>query len=416
MRILIYDINYAPELTGVGKYTGEMGAFLARQGHQVRVITAMPYYPEWRTHPDYRGRGWFTEVIEGVTVHRCPFFVPRRVTSVTRILHELSFVLSSLVYWCKVLAGGPVDVVIAVAPPFHIGFLPVLFARWRSIPLWLHLQDLQINMAKDLKMINNDRLLTMLFGIERFILQRATVVSTISPGMVQKIADKQVLTHSCVQFPNWVDNQFIQPLPQTASLRTEWEIRSTDRVILYSGSLGEKQGLELIIEAARHFSTRPDVLFLIVGSGGAKDRLQGLAWHYGLTNVRFYPLQPYDRLPALLATADLHLILQKKSASDLVLPSKLTSILAAGGCTLVAAVPNTTLYDLITEHQMGLIIEPESAQALIQGIETALCQDLTPYRQRACQYARVYLNKQTILEMFESQLQQLAESMVNQFA
>ncbi|MBD2753298.1 WcaI family glycosyltransferase [Spirosoma validum] len=407
MRILIYDINYAPELTGVGKYTGEMGAWLAQQGHSVRIITAMPYYPEWEIHDRYKGAGWFTETIDGVTVHRCPFYVPKKVTTLKRILHEFSFVLSSLPYWLNVLLGKRYDAVICVSPPFQIGLLPTLYSILRNVPLWYHLQDLQVDMAKELGMIKNKTFVDLLFSIEKFILKRCAVVSTISEGMVRKVADKNVLPSPCLLFPNWVDEQVIRPLPRTASLRSELGISDTDKMILYSGSLGEKQGLELIIEAAKHYALRSDIRFLIFGSGGGKTRLESLVNAYQLTNVAFHPLQPYEKLSALLATADVHLVLQKKSASDLVLPSKLTSILAAGGCALVSAVPGTTLYDVVATHQMGILIEPESVQALIAGIDKALTEDTTHYRQQARAYARQYLSKDEILQQFEQELLRL---------
>ncbi|GAB4033227.1 WcaI family glycosyltransferase [Spirosoma gilvum] len=404
MRILIYDINYAPELTGVGKYTGEMGAWLARQGHTVHVITAMPYYPEWEIHNTYKSKGWFTETIEGVTVHRCPFYVPKKVTTAKRILHELSFVLSSLPYWLLILFGKRYDAVICISPPFQIGMLPALYSLLKRVPLWYHLQDLQVDMAKELGMIKNQSFLNVLFSIEKFILKRSSIVSTISEGMVRKVAGKNVLQNPCLLFPNWVDEQLIRPLSREQSLRNEFGLLPDDKVVLYSGSVGEKQGLDLIIEAARSFQSQPNVKFLICGSGGGKVRLENLAHEYGLTNVSFHPLQPYDKLSALLATADIHLVLQKKSASDLVLPSKLTSILAAGGCALVSAVPGTTLYDVIKSHQMGILIEPESLEALRAGIDQALRTDLSTYRANARQYAQQYLSKEAILRTFEKEL------------
>lgn len=413
MRILIYDINYAPELTGVGKYTGDVGTWLAGQGHTVDVITALPYYPEWEIHRSYRRKWWFTETIEGVLVHRCPLFVPKRVTSVKRILHEFSFVLSSLIYWLPVFLGRSYDVVFCVAPPFHIGLLPVVYATTRQIPLWLHLQDLQIDMAKELSMLTNKRLLNLLFRLEKFILKRSDVVSTISDGMVRKVAEKNSLQSPCVLFPNWVDENFIKPLSPEESLRKELNFSYTDKLVLYSGSLGEKQGLELIIEAARHFASQPRIKFLICGSGGGKSKLEQLVRTYDLSNVSFQPLQPYEKLSALLAMADLHLVLQKKSASDLVLPSKLTSILAAGGCALVSAVPGTTLHTLIRQHNMGIVIEPELAETLIEGIQHAFQTDLAVYQDNARAYAKRYLSKTTILREFSEKLERLDRTVAN---
>ena len=98
MKILIYGLNYAPELTGVGRYTGRLASWLAQRGYQVRCVTALPYYPKWRIDDGYRPRRYCREVIDGVAVTRCPLWVPGRPASVTRILHLLS---SPSAAWCR---------------------------------------------------------------------------------------------------------------------------------------------------------------------------------------------------------------------------------------------------------------------------------------------------------------------------
>jgi len=204
-----------------------------------------------------------------------------------------------------------------------------------------------------------------------------------------------------------VDSSTIQPLPKSASLREEFGIAHTDKVVLYAGNLGEKQGLEQIIEVAQQYKHRKDIVFLIVGSGGAKEKLQAMVAQAGLTQVRFNPLQPYNKLSALLATADIHLVLQKKSAADLVMPSKLTGILAAGGCALVTAEPGTSLYEVVKEHNLGIIAMPEDQNDLLTKLAKALDSDLAPYKVNARRYAEKYLNKENILKDFEQELVQL---------
>lgn len=408
MKILIYGINYAPELTGIGKYTGEMGAWLAGRGHEVSVITALPYYPEWQVPSDFARRGWHTETREGVTVHRCPLYVPRRISALKRILHEFSFVLSSLPYWLRLLFRERVEVVICPAPPFHLAFLPLLYARLKGAKVLTHVQDLQVDAAKDLGMIRNVRFLDLLFAAERGLLQRSTTVSTISEGMKRKLVAKGLDSDKVLLFPNWVDTSSIHPLPVEASLRNELELKRSDRVILYAGNLGEKQGLEILVEVAERFRSQPEVVLVLVGSGGGKENLEARVRAAGLHNVRFFPLQPYEKMSALLATADVHLVLQKKSASDLVMPSKLTAIMAAAGCALVTALPGTSLYDLVDRHHTGILVEPESVEALFTGITHALSINLDQYRANALAYAQRYLQKDVILGSLEQQLFALA--------
>lgn len=404
MKILLYGINYAPELTGIGKYSGELGAWLAARGHTVEVITAHPYYPEWRVPASHRGKRWFLERIEGVCVYRTPLYVPGKATSLRRILHEFSFAVGSLPHWGRAGFGGRFDVVICVAPAFHLGLLALLYAKFRRVPLVYHIQDLQVDAAKELGMISNPTFLKTLFSLEKLILNHATLVSTISEGMLRKIQAKGVAAAKTLLFPNWVDETHIRPVPKAESLRAEFGLHPTDQVVLYAGNLGEKQGLDLIIEVARRFRTQPSVRFLIVGSGGGKATLEEKVRGYGLENVLFFPLQPYEKLSALLATADLHLVLQKKSAADLVMPSKLTGILAAGGCALVTALPGTSLHRVVERHELGILVEPESVEALRQGLETALSVDLERYRRNARTYAETQLGKEAILHAFEQTL------------
>lgn len=404
MKILIFGINYYPELTGIGKYTGEMGAWLAAQGHEVAVVTAPPYYPEWDIHPAYKGKKWFKEIIDGVTVYRVPLYVPKEVTSKKRILHEFSFLGSVLPKWFGLLLKKKYDVVININPPFHLGFFALLYAKIKKARLLTHIQDLQIDAAKDLGMIRNKRLLDWMFKSERYLLNSSHAVSSISLGMQRKILAKGVPKEKFIMFPNWVDETAIKPLSIYESLRKEWNIPMDDKVILYAGNLGEKQGLEAIIEAAEAFKQSRFIRFLIVGSGGNKENLQKAVSERGLNNVFFYPLQPYEKLSALLATADIHLVLQKKSAADLVMPSKLTGIFSAGGCALVTAMPNTSLYDIVDQGRLGVLVEPESTQALVDGLNRMLSEDLASYRNAAREYAMQHLSKERIMRNFEDRL------------
>ena len=117
MRLLIHGMNYAPELLGIGRYTGELGAYLASRGHQVTVLTAAPYYPQWRVREDYRPQRWRREWRDGVEVLRAPQYVPARVSGLGRLLQECSFGASCLYWWSTCLLQRPWDAMVAVCPP-----------------------------------------------------------------------------------------------------------------------------------------------------------------------------------------------------------------------------------------------------------------------------------------------------------
>ena len=404
MNIWLYGINYAPELTGIGKYSGEMGGWLAKEGHQVKAITGFPYYPNWEVQKPYTGRWWKKEQPrKGETIIRCPLYVPQQPSALKRIVHEFSFLLSSSMALLLALFQK-CDVIVCIVTPFHLGIPARLFSWLKGVPMVYHIQDLQVDAAEDLKMIKNKSLLRLMKAIERWILGKTNWISTISDGMIKKIETKGIAAQKILFFPNWVDTDFIYPLSKEDSLKEPLGFSTSDRIVLYSGNLGVKQGLENIIEVARNLRSVANLFFVIVGEGGAKDQLQQLVKADQLDNVCFFPLQDYDKLAALLAMADLHLVLQKKAASDLVMPSKLTTILAAGAAAIITAEPGSTLHEIVAQYELGLIIEPDNPVSLLQGIREALDNDLEKYKANARKYAEQYLHKDKILRAFEQQL------------
>ncbi|MCE7053698.1 WcaI family glycosyltransferase [Algoriphagus sp. AGSA1] len=405
MRILVFGINYAPDLTGIGKYTGEMCSYLAGQGHQVTMVTAHPYYPQWELADGYPRYSWKTEIIDGVTVERCPLYIPQDPSALRKVLHEISFFGTIFPVWLKLLFKKKFDYVICLNPPFHLTIYPLLVKWFRGSKMISHVQDLQVDVVNDLELLKSNALINLMFTFEKFYFDQSDVVSTISLGMERKIASKGIAKEKQWLFPNWVDINFITPLSKEESLRSRFGLDLTDKVILYSGNMGEKQGLEQILDVALKFRQQPDIQFVIVGNGGAKKRLEEAAVKMGLDNVRFFPLQPYEDLSRLLAVADVHLVLQKKEASDLVMPSKLTGILSAGGLALITAVEGTSLYDVVHEHHMGVLIEPGSVEALYEGIVECLhSTDSEQIKANAREYALRFLAKDAVLGSFEEKL------------
>jgi colanic acid biosynthesis glycosyl transferase WcaI len=403
MKILIYGINYTPELTGIGKYTGEMGAWLAKNDNEVDVITAMPYYPQWEKASSYKGKIWLTEYIAGARVKRCPLYVPKNVTGVTRMIHEFSFLLSSSFYWIKALFRS-YDVIITPYPPLIIGFWPFIYKIFYPKATWVfHIQDLQVDAARELGLIKNQKLLLVLTKLELFWLKKADRISSISQGMKTRILDKGVPKEKYIMLPNWAETEIVKPMTKEMSMRQELNIGEEKKVVLYSGNLGEKQGVDMIIDAAATFN-QPDVLFVIAGEGAAKVRLQEYAHKKNVSNVLFLPLQPYSKLASFLAIADIHLVLQKKSAADLVLPSKFMSILSAGGVAIVTAEKNTSLYEMIHEHQLAHICEPDNTTAFIDLLKTSLNQNNSMISVCAREFAEVNLSIDAILKGFQQEL------------
>lgn len=399
-RVLLIGGNYAPEQTGIGKYNGEMAQWLVDNGYDCTVITSYPYYPQWQVQEPYRGgsRWYRKETAAGgrLTVFRCPQYVPAEPTGKKRILLDASFWLSAFFKLVQLLPGKKYDIVISVVPAFHLGLLAVLYKRLRGARFLYHIQDLQIEAARDLRMIRSPRMINMLLGLEKYILRKADVVSSISDGMIKRIAEKAGKTVQL--FPNWVDTTLFYPLPDKAALKQAYGFAPDDTVFLYSGAIGEKQGLEAILHAA---TDSTQVQFVICGSGPYKTQLQAKAEQMQLRNVHFLPLQPFQEFNRFLNMADVHLVIQKAGASDLVMPSKLTTILAVGGLALITANPGSGLYELVHRHRMGILVDAENQVALNEGIRRAVEENVDTLVRNARHYASSHLAIGGVMARFE---------------
>ncbi len=366
MKVLFYGLNYAPELTGIGKFSGETGAWLAAAGHRVRVITAQPYYPEWRVHAGFRRFWWSREPRDGAAVLRCPHYVPSRPTGRTRMLHLASFAATS--FWPALWAGlsWRPDVVVTVEPTALVQPAALLAARLAGAKSWVHVQDLEFDAAFSLGVLGGGggRAARTAFAFERWCLRRFDRVSTITPNMAARLAAKGLAPDRIVQFPNWVDCDAIRPLSGPSPLRAALGVPDGAVLALYSGNMGEKQGLELLVEAARRTAGDRRLLWLLCGHGSARTRLETLA--AGLDNLRFAPLQPAERLNDLLNAADIHLLPQRADAADLVMPSKLGGMLASGRPVVASAVEGTQVYAAVTG--CGPVVPPGNAAAFADAV------------------------------------------------
>ncbi len=401
MKILVYGINYSPELTGIGKYTGEMVEWMASQGHEVRVITAPPYYPEWQVGENYSNWRYRREV-GAATVWRCPLYVPKQPSTLKRLIHLGSFALSSFFPLMAQRRWKP-DRIIGVVPTLFCTPGMRLLGKLSGARTLLHIQDYEVDAMLGLGMAGKSKggkVAKLASAFERSSLHKVDYVSTISRSMMNKAQEKGVAAEKVIFFPNWSEvARFRDVSPDdVAALRAELGLAEAEKIILYSGNIGQKQGLENVIDAAAQFSDKP-WQFVIVGQGGGKAQLVKMAQERNLPNVRFLPLQSYDALPALLKMADCHLVVQKRGAADAVLPSKLTNILAVGGNAVITAEAHTELGQLCDNLPgIAVCVEPESVPALVAGIEQALT--MPKENGVARDYAERTLEKENVLSQF----------------
>lgn len=396
--VLIIGINFSPELTGIGKYTGEMVDWLTENNFKCNVVTAFPYYPYWKVQKPYKNRFYTRETLKNgkLNIYRCPMYVPKQPSGKKRLIHEFTFFLSAFVMVTYLLFKPKKDYIFCMAPPFHLGFLGMYYRFFKGGKIVYHVQDLQIEAARDLQMINSKAVFKILFGMEKKIMRSVNFVSTISSGMLKKISNKT--DKNVLFFPNWVDTTAYCPLYDSAELKILWGFHQDDKIVLYSGSIGEKQGLDAILTVAKQLQESSFIKFVICGTGPYKEKLITSAREQKLNNVHFLPLQEPNMFNNFLNMADVHLVLQKKSAGDLVMPSKLTTILAVGGLALITAEPGTNLFEVVNDNQMGIIIPSENSGSLKDAIYSCCTRDNSSVKLNGRIYAENHLNKNSILK------------------
>jgi colanic acid biosynthesis glycosyl transferase WcaI len=407
MRILINTLNFSPELTSTGKYTGEMAAWLAARGHRVRVVTTPPHYPQWRIADGYSGYRYELEKTSGsggpgeLDVFRCPVWVPRVPRGLQRLLYLASFAFSSCPAMLRQVSWRP-HVVLLVEPTLS-GFPHTLGISWLTgAASWLHIQDFEVDVAFGLKYFSSPRLMGWVQSLERFVLKRFDRVSAISERMVDRLSSKGVHSSRQVLFPNWVDTSEIFPLPNGGTFREKLGIPSDAVVALYSGNMGMKQGLNVLGETCKVLASRSDIQFVFCGDGPFREALVQMT--HQISNVRFLSLQPVEMLNELLNAADIHLLPQLADAADLVMPSKLTGMMASARPVVASSHPGTQLSSVLEGR--GIVTPPGDAKAFAAAIVQFAEQPNLRRRMgaEARKYAIARMSRDQILGDFERSL------------
>ena len=416
MKIILYGINYAPEPVGIGKYSGELTQWLTHKGHDVRVITAPPYYPTWKIGKEYKNR-YCIELDKDLLVWRCPIWVPQRPNGLKRLLHLASFALTSLPVLLIQKRWKP-DVIITIAPAFFCAPNALLLKKICGCKTkgWLHIQDFELDAAFELGLLKGRFLRIIAEVWEKRILRGFNRVSTISNSMLIKLREKGVNNERCVIFPNWVDLSVIKPhhgLARQKNLyRKKLNIGDDKIVIMYSGSMNKKQDMNLLSEVILKLANIPQLIWLLAGEGPTKEDF--VAATSNLSQVIHLPLQPADQMNNWLNAADIHLLPQKAETADLVLPSKLLGILASGRPVVACSPRDAELATLININQAGFCVNPGNSNAFAKALRRFI--DATELREKAGRQARLLAKKNfdinNILSHFEDQLAALVNNTI----
>ncbi|MBT8265587.1 MAG: WcaI family glycosyltransferase [Bacteroidia bacterium] len=353
-NITFIGLNYAPEDTAIGLYSTQWVDFLNDNGFNVTVITAFPYYPQWKISEDYANKSTFyREERNGIKILRYKQYVPKSPSFLKRIIHLLDFTIGSFINLFKV---KKCDVVIAVVPfttSIFLGYIQKL--RFKA-PLWTHIQDFEFDAALQTGVGKKKNIFfSILFRIEKWVLSKSDMASTISQSMLQRLSEKT----KSKQFylPNWIDEEQINP--ETSD---QHEYLTSDKMkILYSGNIGDKQDWEAFISFCHEIDVEKYEV-IIVGNGAKKDWV--VEQLTALPHVSYYEPVAYEALSSLLCSADIHVLFQKPDVVDTVMPSKVLGMMASAKPSIIIGNENSEVKTIFEDSQGGLYFTKYSSELI----------------------------------------------------
>jgi colanic acid biosynthesis glycosyl transferase WcaI len=403
MRILVVSQNYAPEPTGIGPFTTGLAEHFAEVGHDTVVATTFPHYPQWRWQDGTR-RLRLLETINRVQVRRWRVVLPRRPGSTAwRLVFDASVGVGMLL---NSIGVATPDVIVCGSPPIETAFVGIVLGRvWRR-PFIIQAQDMPVQAALAVGMLKMGSVTRVALAFEGALYRRAARVVTISERFSRPLQDLGVRTSAITYIPNWVDSNALHPLHPSQSMRARLGAGSEDFLVLHAGNMGGKQALQHVIDAAGSFSDDSRVRIALVGHGPQASNLETEIARRNLLHIRILPLLPQAEVPTMLSAADALLVSQRAEIVDSVLPSKTLSYMASGRPIIAAVDGRSATADLIRAADCGIVVAPEDAQALADGIKTllqdrAMCQRMGDNGRT---YAVERFSKATVMNQWDALL------------
>ena len=366
LRLVVLCPHFAPDLAPTGVVMTRIVTELAARGHELHVVTSLPWYRNHAIEQGWGGRLWRTEKTEWGSIIRVHPFPGKSKSNLLR--RALGFIAFSYAVGIRsVHADGlpfKVDGVLAMSPPLTLGLTGWCTKIIRRAPLVFNIQDVFPDAAIQTGAISNKKIIAAAKWLERVSYQRSDAVVLLSQDLRTNIANKIDAKHHhrLHVIPNFVDTVAITPQDRMTNYRNELGI-GDQLVVMYAGNVGFSQSLNLVVEVAAKF---PEVAFVVNGDGAARKKLQEDCAE--LANVYFGDYQPIERLSEVLATGDIHLVPLRTGLATVSVPSKSYSILAAGRPMLAAIDLNTEIPNMLQQSGAGIAVEPDNAPAFIEAL------------------------------------------------
>ena len=406
MRILLPIIQFPPDVNPTGALMAQLCEGLTSCGHEVSVITTFPHYENFRIWDEYRGKLVKRDRERGMEIVRLFTYAPGKKSMVNRLISYVTF--NALATMAGVFSRSGWDVILCPNGSFFSGLTAWLVGKAKGIPFIYNVQDLYPDVPIRAGQLRNPFAIATLRGVEKFMYRKADHITVIAPSFRDNLVSKGVPVEKISIIPNFVDTEFIRPLPRANSFSQQHGL-SDKFVITHAGNLGYVYDLDTMLNAASLLSSQKDILFLIVGNGVAKPELEKKAHELKLDNVRFIPFQPRESLPWLRASSDVQVSLYKNGAANDSFPSKIYEIMASGRPLLASSDGDSGVATLVKTAECGRCIEPGETEHLAEAIldlyrNPALRETMG---RRGRRYAEENHSKQVVIDRYHDLLQRI---------
>jgi colanic acid biosynthesis glycosyl transferase WcaI len=356
--------HFEPDVAPTGAVVTRVVSELARRGHRIEVVTSLPWYRDHRVEPGYDGRlVRYEDAPWGRITRVHPFPTSNKLDIGRRALSFAGFSVVSAVLGAR---GERVDGVLALSPPLTLGLTGWSIAKARHAPFVFNVQDVYPDIAVELGVLTDGRLVALARKLERFCYERADAVTVLSEDLRDNLADKMRDPNKVHVIPNFVDTEWIRPADRYNSYRKEYGL-GDKFVVMYAGNVGLSQSLDMFIDTAGGLAHEEGICFVINGQGAARAQLEQRA--RGLDNLRFIDMQPSERLPEVLAAADVHVVPLKRGLARASVPSKTYSILAAARPVIASVDEGSEVARLVAQTRCGTAIAPGDAEAFAKSVQ-----------------------------------------------
>jgi colanic acid biosynthesis glycosyl transferase WcaI len=375
VKIVLLTPHFAPDIAPTGAVVTRVVEELARRGHRLEVLTSLPWYREHRVEADFAGRLLRHEDVPWGRITRIhPFPTSDKRNLVRRAASFAGFSALAAILGargeradkgCRRRADG----VLALSPPLTLGLAGIASARARRAPLVFNVQDVFPDVAIELGMLTNPALIALTRRMERLCYDCADAVTVLSDELATNVASKIRRPDKVRVIPNFVDTERITPAERHNAYRVEQGLGGKF-VVMYAGNVGLSQPLDLMLEAAGALSYERDLVFVVNGQGAGRAELERKA--RDLPNVVFVDMQPEERLPEVLAAADVHLVMLRRGLARASVPSKTYSVLAAARPLIASVDEGSEVARVVESADAGIAIPPEDSEALTKAVARLL--------------------------------------------